>query len=199
MSVSIKVDEQDSKRIAKALQARFADLGIEIKLGQAYEALAAVAGLRDWNTMKAQLEVAPSKAAPPSGVTLPPLADALWAAATQGERDGTIGKNEAAVLVKASQGDKEALKQLSASCGHVSVVTIDVDAEVERWHGAFEEFLVKNTGQRKPFSREVMTEAAVEFAEGTEYSRSAIADFFHDWLYERVTESGRTISGPAKP
>lgn len=196
MSVDISIDERNAKKIAKALQDRFAELGIEVKLGQAYEAMASMAGFRNWHALKARIdgaecEVAPTLAAAPSKSG---LADALWAAAFKGEEDGTVGAAEAKMLIKASQGDADAVSQLASACGHVPVVMIDVDAEIDRWHGAFASFLQASTGSEAPFNRENMTEAAKEFAVTTGYSRAALGDFFNDWLHERIG-SGDAVRG----
>lgn len=100
-----KDSPESAKRAANAILERMRALGLDMKLGQAYEALAASAGYRNWATMKASLEC-PDKPAVASAET---------------QANAEIGPEKA--------------MRLAASCGYVPVVWIDVEAEAERIRG----------------------------------------------------------------
>lgn len=56
MSITVEFNLETAKQKAKALQERYAALNIDIKLGQAYEAVASMAGYKSWHVMKDVLE-----------------------------------------------------------------------------------------------------------------------------------------------
>lgn len=56
MSYNVEITHENAKLKAKALQDRYRDLGIELKLGQAYEAIATISGFKNWHVMKVSLE-----------------------------------------------------------------------------------------------------------------------------------------------
>lgn len=76
-TVSASIDADGAKKLARNLKKRFAELGIEICLNHAYEAVAAMRGHTNWATMKAAMdrsEGTGSAAASSDPVRHPPLA-----------------------------------------------------------------------------------------------------------------------------
>jgi intracellular multiplication protein IcmB len=74
---NLRADEETAKRRAYALKNRMKELGHEIPLTHAYEALATSCGFRNWPTMKAQLASSTSPHA--TGAATPAkLGEGLW-------------------------------------------------------------------------------------------------------------------------
>jgi len=67
LSITIELDLDTARPMARAIQSRLAKLGIDVSLGQAYEVLAA-AGEPEWNVLSAKMKTAagmPTRAEPP--------------------------------------------------------------------------------------------------------------------------------------
>lgn len=62
MSVALPAaDAARAKKTARAVQSRFAELGIDLQLGHAYEAVASVHGYNNWATMAAGISASPEQ------------------------------------------------------------------------------------------------------------------------------------------
>lgn len=198
--IELNINEHNVKKAARRLQERLADIGVELKLGQAYEALAAVTGDRDWPSLKSRL-VRQGRRQESTGVApAASLAEGLGHAVRVAQDSGALDTSVAERLRLAAQGDREAVWELAAACGHVPVVTIDAGAEAERWLKSSLadnlDLLREATGRDDPLTKEGMAQMAAEFAAERDYDRRAIGDFFSDWVNDEFYEKGLRPTWP---
>jgi len=196
MAAKVTIDYENYGRLARALQQRLGALGVEVKLGHAYEALAALAGDANWHVLKARIIGGGGDGAPDDIPAERSLASALEAAAFSALQSGTLSAEEAQTLFDAAQGNKEAVCRLAADCGHVVVASLDVREEVRRWNAYPDGFVEKHAGAREPFDFDNMKKLVSEFSQGMDYTRSATGDFFSDWLYERIGSGNFKVPAP---
>jgi len=169
MTVTISIDENNVAEIAKSLQKRFREIGIDVKLGQAYDAVAAMAGFRNWHVMKAALQERPQ-----AGSGNGNLAKSLALAAEAGMKTGAIAERDARRLKAASEGDPDSLRRLGADCGLLPFIFFDIEEELAR--------------QRKigsHMSRDELVEFSLEYSANLSAGKAAYSDFFADWLHDR--------------
>lgn len=178
---------ESAKRTAAAILDRMRSLGVEMKLGQAYEAAAAAAGYRNWATMKSEIEGAPASARPETTAAAS-LTEALQLAS----RTAGLPQEHARTLQSAANGDKDAVMQLAAHCGYVPVVFIDLEAEADRIRGLLE----KSSG--KELSSETLRGFALEFATGRTEDDRMYSDFFDDWLWETYSADDLAAGPPVR-